>query len=83
MVPPEDLSVISEKKLKVKAQSKTSSDRRVLSQNENSQDFDRVVFVDEDEATLNITKNIIMTLDNIDVQLLDEYGDVRAENPRP
>ena len=83
MVPPEDLSVISEKKLKVKAQSKSLSDRRVLSQNETSQDFDRIVIVDEDEATLNITKNLIMTLDNIDVQLLDEYGDIRLENPRP
>lgn len=83
MVPPEDLSVISEKKLKVKAQSKSLSDRRVLSQNETSQDFDRIVIVDEDEATLNITKNVIMTLDNIDVQLLDENGDIRAENPRP
>ena len=58
-------------------------DRSDLSLNETSLDFDRVVIVDEDEATLNITKNLIMTLDNIDVQLLDEYGDVRAENPRP
>ena len=39
--------------------------------------------VDEDESTLEISKNLIMILDNIDIELLDECGDVRTEIAKP